>query len=225
MNTLAEILSSRVKAEIFRLLYGHPERELHLREIERRSGLSVSAVRQELQRLTRLGLIEFRNDGNRVCYRASTRHPLFPDLRNIVLKTAGLVDVLRDALKPLKIRLAFVFGSIASDSERAHSDIDLLVVGAASLRDLSDRLGADLTAILGREVNPVVLTPAEFIHRRKKDDHFLTTVLKAPKLFVIGDEDELEGMAGLRLAATAPDVSAGNPGPAKDRRSRFKRRK
>src|SRR5437762_1227170 len=107
MNTLAEILSSRVKAEIFRLLFGPVEQELHLREIQRRSGLSVSAVRQELKRLTRLGLIEPHRDGNRVYYRASSHHPLFPDLRNLVLKTAGLVDVLRDALKPLKIQVAF----------------------------------------------------------------------------------------------------------------------
>ena len=220
MNTLAEILSSRVKAEIFRLLYGHPDRELHLREIERRSGLSVSGVRQELKRLTRLGLVEPRKDGNRVYYRAASRHPLFPDLRNLVLKTAGLVDVLRDALKPLKIQVAFVFGSIAGESERAHSDVDLLVVGEASLRDLSDRLGADLTATLGREVNPVALSLGEFVRRRKNDDHFLTTVLKAPKLFVIGDEDELERMAGLRLAPAAPNLSAGNPRPAKNRRAR-----
>ena len=192
MNMLAEILSSRVKAEIFRLLFGNSEQELHLREIERQSGLSVSAVRQELTRLTRLGLVERRKDGNRVYFRAASRHPLFADLRNLVLKTVGLVDVLRDALKPLKIQVAFVFGSLASASERAHSDVDLMVVGRAGLRELSDRLGSDVVGIVGREVNPVAFTPEEFALRRKNDDHFLTTVLKAPKLFVIGDEDELE---------------------------------
>src|SRR4051794_3543655 len=101
MNALAEILSSRVKAEIFCLLFGQVERELHLREIERRSGSSVSAVRQELKRLVRLGLVDARKDGNRIYYRASKRHPLFVDLRNLVLKTSGLVEVLNDALKKL----------------------------------------------------------------------------------------------------------------------------
>src|SRR5262249_16268308 len=144
-NTLAEILSSRAKAEIFRLLFGPSRLELHLREIERRSGLNVATVQQELRRLVRLGLIESRPDGNRVYYRAAHGHPLFHDLRNLVLKTVGLVDVLRDALKPLKIRVAFVFGSIASATEQAHSDVDLLVIGEASLREISDRFGADVS--------------------------------------------------------------------------------
>lgn len=218
MNTLAEILSSRVKAEIFRLLLGNPDQELHLREIERRSGLSVSAVRQELKRLIRLGLIEPRKDGNRMYYRAVSHHPLFRDLHNLVLKTAGLVDVLREALKSLKIRVAFVFGSIASESERAHSDVDLLVIGKTGLRELSHHLGSDLGSTLGREVNPMALSPEEYIQRRKNKDHFLMTVLRAPKLFVIGDEDELERMAELRVASPASNVSAGSSRSAKNRR-------
>ena len=218
MNTLAEILSSRVKAEIFRLLFGHAERELHLREIERRSGLSVSAVRQELKRLVRLGLIEERKDGNRMYYRASKRHPLFADLRNLVLKTAGLVEVLQEALKTLKVQVAIVFGSIATGSERAHSDVDLLVVGNASFRDVCEVLG-DTTLTLGREVNPVAFSLEEFVRRQKEADHFLTTVLKAPKLFVIGDEDELERMGKLRLAPSASNVPTRNPRLIKNRGS------
>ena len=210
MNTLAEILSSRVKAEIFRLLFGHAERELHLREIERRSGLSVSAVRQELQRLVRLGLVEARKDGNRMYFRAGIRHPLFADLRNLVLKTSGLVEVLRELLKPLKIQAAFVFGSIASGKEGAHSDVDLLVVGKTSFREVCDCLGGtEIT--LGRDVNPVVLSLEEFVRRRKDNDHFLSTVLNAPKLFVIGDEDELERLGKPRMAPAASKLPARNP--------------
>jgi len=219
MTTLAEILSSRVKAEIFCLLFGHAERELHLHEIKRRSGSSVSAVRQELKRLVRLGLVEARKDGNRMYYRASKGHPLFVDLRNLVLKTSGLVEVLGDALKALKLRAAFVFGSIASGIERAHSDVDLMVVGDASFREVCDALSGTTTA-LGREVNPVAFSLEEFVRRRKDDDHFLMTVLNAPKLFVIGDDDELERMAKLRLAPAASIVAARNPRPVKNRRSR-----
>jgi predicted nucleotidyltransferase len=220
MNTLAEILSSRTKAEIFRLLFGPAKHELYLREIERRSGLNVMAVRQELQRLCRLGLVQARKDGNRTYYRANESHPLFQDIRNLVLKTVGLVDVLREALSPLKIDVAFVFGSIAGGTEQAHSDIDLLVVGQIGLRELSHRLGSDLSRTLGREINPIAMSPEEFKRRRGNADHFLTTVLKAPKLFVIGDERELERMAGVRMAAAASNIAAGNPRPAKHRRSR-----
>lgn len=111
MNALAELLSSRVKAEIFRLLFGLGPAELHVREIGRQSGLTEATVRQELRRLTRLGLVEVRRDGNRAYYRANSVHPLYPDIRNPVLKTAGLVDVLREALMDKRVRLAYVVGS------------------------------------------------------------------------------------------------------------------
>lgn len=193
MNTLAELLSSRVKAEIFRLLFRTPEAELHLRELTRQTGLSVGTVRQELQRLTRLGIVADRKDGNRICYRANQQHPLYPDLRNLVLKTSGLTDVLRGALEHLGIRLAFVFGSIARNEDQAHSDVDLLVIGDITLRQLT-KLLSGMAARIGREINPHLMTALEFARRKKSRDHFLTTVLASPKLFVIGTDHELETM-------------------------------
>lgn len=193
MNTLAELLSSRGKAEIFRLLFRAPEAELHLRELTRQAGLSVGTVRQELQRLTRLGIVADRKDGNRVCYRANQQHPLYPDLRNLVLKTSGLTDVLRGALEHPGIRLAFVFGSIARHEDQAHSDVDLLVIGNITLRQLT-KLLSGMAARIGREINPHVMTTTEFTRRKQERDHFLSTVLAAPKLFVIGTDHELETM-------------------------------
>lgn len=193
MTTLADLLSSRVKAEIFRLLFGIDGQELHVREMARRAGLAEATVRQELRRLSRLGVVEARKDGNRTCYRANVSHPLHPDIRNLVLKTDGLVGVLREALGHEGVRLAFVFGSLAGGTERASSDVDLMVIGRATLRDVSGRLGR-VSGTLGREVNPHVLTPGEFMRRRKAREHFLTRVLDSPRLFVIGRDDELEGL-------------------------------
>jgi DNA-binding transcriptional ArsR family regulator len=195
MNTLAELLSSRVKAETFRLLFSVPGRELHVREIERQSGLADATVRQELKRLARLGVVEVRRDGNRTYYRANARHPLYPDIRNLVLKTSGLVDVLREALAHPGIRLAFVFGSLANGSDKAHSDVDLFVIGSVTLRQLS-RLLSRVSEKLGREINPHVFTVEEFTRLRNARDHFVSTVLRAPKLFVTGSEHELEAMGG-----------------------------
>jgi DNA-binding transcriptional ArsR family regulator len=191
VNQLAELLSSRGRAEIFRLLFGPTRGELHVRELERRTGLSDATVRQELKKLSRLGVVEARRDGNRTCYRANDVHPLYPDIRNLVLKTSGLTDVLREALDGAgDVELAFVFGSIASNTAKAHSDIDLMVIGTIGLRQLSKRLSG-LEAKLGREVNPHVLTPEEFARRAGERDHFITAVLKGPRLFVVGGEDEL----------------------------------
>ena len=193
MSTLETLLSSRVKAEVLRLLFGVEARELHVRELERQSGLSVSTVRQELKRFAGLGLVVARPDGNRTYYRAQTEHPLFPDLRNVVLKTTGLVDVLRTALEGPGIQLVFVFGSVAEENAKARSDVDLLVIGTIGLRKLSRRL-AQAAAALGREIDPHVLSASEFARRRRARDHFLTMVLAGPRLFVIGDEDELTGL-------------------------------
>ena len=190
MNTLAKLLSSRVKAEIFRLLFGITPRELHIREIERQSGLADATVRQELRRLSGLGIVEARQDGNRVYYRANTRHPLYPDIRNLVLKTDGLVEVLHTALSSPDIQLAFIFGSIAAGTEAAESDVDLMVIGTISLRQLS-KLLSGLATRIGREINPHIFTVEEFAQRKKVHDHFLSAVLGATKIFVRGNEDEL----------------------------------
>lgn len=111
----------------------------------------------------------------------------------MVLKTSGLADVLRDALTHPGIRIAFVFGSMATSNGKAGSDIDLMVIGAISLRQLG-KLLSGVAAKLGREVNPHVLSPEEFAKRRKTREHFMTTVLGEPRLFVIGSEDELKAM-------------------------------
>jgi DNA-binding transcriptional ArsR family regulator len=190
MNMLAELLSSQGRAEIFRLLFGPVSRELHGRELERQTGLSDATVRQELKKLTRLGVVEARQDGNRTYYHANVAHPLYPDIRNLVLKTSGLTEGLREALGETDIQLAFVFGSIASGAEKAASDIDLMVIGTLTLRQLGTRLSG-LATKFGREINPHVLTPAEFARRVREQDHFITSVLKTPRLFVIGSEDEL----------------------------------
>jgi len=207
MNTLAELLSSRIKAEIFRLLFGAVTRELHVREIERQSGMADATVRQELKRLSRLGLVESRLDGNRTYYRANVHHPLYPDIRNLVLKTSGLVEALREALASVDIKLAFVFGSVAAGAESAESDIDLIVIGSLSLRQLS-RLLSGVAARVGREINPHVFTVEEFTRRMKARDHFISTVRAAPKLFVIGNEDELTTMGRERVVAPASNQPA-----------------
>jgi predicted nucleotidyltransferase len=193
-NSLAELLSSSVKAEVFRLLFGLDGKPLHVRELERRSGLAIGTVRQELDRLTRLSLIEARSDGNRKYYTARQDHPLYPEIRGLVLKTSGLADLLRNALKKEKgISVAFVFGSLAHGRERAHSDVDLMVIGTIGLRQLT-KLLSGVSDKIGRETNPNVFTPAEFRRRKRAGDHFLKSVLAEPRIFIIRDEHELAAM-------------------------------
>lgn len=193
MTGLVDIVSSRVKAEILRLLFGLCLPELHLRELVRRSGLSLGTVQQELRRLTRIGLVLARRDGNRVCYKANSEHPLFPEIKSIVIKTDGLAGLLTQALEAKGILVAFVFGSVARGEAGPESDVDLMIIGTVGLREVSQRLSG-LAGQLGREINPYILTPAEFCDRRARNDHFLTSVLSTPRIFVRGTDNELESM-------------------------------
>ncbi len=193
MSALSDILSSRVRAEIFRLLFGLNEKELHLREMERQVDLSLGTVRQDLQKLVKLDLVKTRRDGNRLYYRANTEHPLYPDIRHLVLKTAGLVEIFKNALDREGIEVAFIFGSLASSKERGESDVDLMVIGAIGLRTLSSRLSG-VSEQIGREINPHTLTVTEFRRRKREGNHFLTNVLESPKLFIIGNGNDLEAM-------------------------------
>jgi len=193
MSLLAELLSSRARAEIFRLLLSGTGEELHVREIERRSGLNDSTLRQELRKLVRLDLVQSRRDSNRVYYRAKTENPLYPEIRNLVLKTSGLADALKSTLKDKRIRVAFVFGSVARGEEKAGSDVDLMVIGQLGLRDLS-RLLSGIEEKIGREVNPHVLHEEEFRKRVRAKEHFVSSVMESPKIFIIGFHHELEAM-------------------------------
>jgi predicted nucleotidyltransferase len=190
MELLPDILFSRTRAEIFRLLFGISAEELHVREIERRSGLAIRTVSQELKKLEDRDLLSARRDGNRLYYSANRAHPLYSDIRNLVMKTIGLADILRQVLAVEAISVAFVFGSVARGDEGGESDVDLMVVGDVGLKELS-RLLVGVSERIGREVNPHVMDAVELRRRRASGDHFLLRVLESAKLFVVGDEDEL----------------------------------
>jgi len=194
MNALSAILSSRTRAEMFRLLFGaDPRTAFHLRELERLTGLSTGSLRQEIANLRKLGLISLRKDGNRTYYEADRRHPLFDDIHRIVLKTVGLVDVLKPALGVTGIRCAFVFGSIAQGTAKAKSDIDLMIIGSVGLRKVTSLLSG-MGNRLGREINSHVLTPEEYAERVQRNEHFVSTVMGSSRLFVVGTDDDLAAM-------------------------------
>jgi DNA-binding transcriptional ArsR family regulator len=193
MTALVDIVTSRVKAEIFRLLFGLNRPELHLRELARQAGLSLGTIQQELRHLTRAGLVMARRDGNRVNYRANPAHPIYNELCAIVTKSDGLAAFLSKSLEHPQIELAFVFGSVAHGIAGAESDVDLIVVGSIGLRKLTGLL-AGTSAKVGREINPHIFTAEEFRERLRKKDHFLMTVLREPKIFVKGSADELTTM-------------------------------
>jgi predicted nucleotidyltransferase len=159
------------------------------------------SVETQLNALREMNLIVSEKNGNRVYYSANNLHPLYPDLRSIVLKTVGLHDVLASALSDTEIEFAFVFGSVAALSEKPESDVDLMVIGditelrvAKLLRGVGDQLG--------REINPHVYTRREITRRVETNDHFLNDVMSKPRLFLVGNEHEFNKLAQLRVDST-----------------------
>jgi DNA-binding transcriptional ArsR family regulator len=173
-----------------------PEKAWYASELARRMGVPSSSLQRELRDLEKAGLLRMSRQGRMAYYQANTESPLYAELRGLMMKTAGLVDVLADALSPLarKLRVVFVYGSIAGSHEDSKSDIDLMVVGNVSPVELAVPL-RKVRELLGREINPSVYTPVEFAKKRAGKDHFLMRVLDKPKLFVLGDKDELEKIA------------------------------
>jgi predicted nucleotidyltransferase len=194
MSILQLLLSSKVRAEIFRILFGVNANECHMRELERGAGCTIGPVQTELKKLLAMQLVTSRRSGNRLYYRANRAHPLYPEIHSLVLKTSGLCDYLKECLSLRDdIDAAFVFGSLADGSDGATSDIDLMVVGSIGLRQLSTVL-VDFRATVGREVNPHVLSREEFARRRTAGEHFIGRVFASPRLFVKGTENDLAEM-------------------------------
>jgi predicted nucleotidyltransferase len=191
--SIATVLFTRTQRGVLALLFGAPDRSYYMNEIVRNAGLGVGTVQRELEALSACGLILVASVGNQKHYRANASAPIFEELRSIVRKTFGLVDVLRELLEPLapQLEAAFVYGSVAKSTDRAESDIDLMLV--------SDKLGyIDVMEIvtkaqqrLGREVNPAVYKCAEFRRKLAEDHAFLKRVMERPRLDVIGSSDEL----------------------------------
>jgi predicted nucleotidyltransferase len=200
-RSLSSVLFGRTRRAILSLLYGHPERSYYLREIVRKTGFGLGAVQRDLAQLTAVGIIERSASGRQVYFRANTESPVFTDLKNLIVKTAGAAGAMREALLPLRDRIsvAFVYGSVARGEETPQSDVDVLIVGEVSFGEVVKALQSTQER-LEREVNPSVYPAEEF--RRKVDErhYFILEVLSSPKLFVLGDEHELERLAGKRVA-------------------------
>jgi len=186
-------LFGRARREILALLFGHPDESFYLRQIARLAKTGQGAAQRELKRMADAGLLQRETRGRQVYFQAQPRCPVFRELRSLFSKTAGACEILRDALRPLagRIRAAFLFGSVARGGQRRGSDVDVLVVGDATFGEVVSAL-RPAQEKLRREVNPVVYPPAEFRSKRAQGHPFLAEVLGGEKIFLIGDERELE---------------------------------
>ena len=195
-QSLPSLLFPEYRRRVLGLLLLRPDEALHGREIARRTGLPAGTITRELTKLAEVGLLKRTKRGNQQVYSADTSGPIFTELASILRKTSGLADVLVQALAPAapKLRLAFVFGSVARGQETGGSDVDVMLIGDLGFREAVELLHP-CQATLGREVNPKLFSTREFTDKAATEP-FLIDVLAKPKIFLIGNAHDLEELVG-----------------------------
>ncbi len=189
------LLFPKTRREILAATLLHPDKWWYLSDLARALDAVPQALRRELNQLVAAGILQERSDGNRVYFKPDQQCPILRELQGIFLKTAGLVDVLRNALKAnaKRIRSAFVYGSIARGEELASSDVDLMIIGDIPISELASPL-KKAEDRLSRSVNPTVYSLREYRRKLRQGNNFITKVHSSEKLFLIGNEDELEAI-------------------------------
>lgn len=199
---LLESLFGKTRRAILALLYTHADESFHLRKILRLTGISPGAGQRELRRLSKAGIIRRSVRDKQVHFQADPDCPIHDELKSLMTKTQGVADVIRTMLEPLggSVKTAVLHGSIVRGSATKESDVDVLVVGDAAFAEVVERLGP-AQEILRREVNPCVMSEAEFQERISEGDHFLMSILGGALIPLVGDADEFVRMARERLAS------------------------
>lgn len=195
LQMLIDLLFGSYRKKVLSVLLLHPDVDYHVRELARLTGTPAGTLHRELARLAEGGLLLRKEQGNQVRYQANQQCPVFPELAGLLRKTTGAADMLASALAPLGVPLALIFGSVASGTETATSDVDVLVIGDAGFADVV-RAIYPVQQELGREINPVVYSAKEFKRRVGKKDPLALDILAKPKIFLTGNEDDLSQLAG-----------------------------
>jgi predicted nucleotidyltransferase len=163
------------------ILLARPDERLTLTEIGRRAQVPSSTAHREVDRLERYGLVTSERFAQARVVRPNEGSPYLGDLRSLVLKAYGPATVLAELLAPLAgVEAAYVFGSwaarLAGEPGPPPGDIDLLVVGNPDPAGL-DAVLQEAETILGREVQPTVVSPSEW---EAADSPLLRTIKGRP---------------------------------------------
>jgi predicted nucleotidyltransferase len=188
---LEQLFSSRVRVRLLTTFLTNPDARFYTRQLERLLDGSPYAIQRELRRLEAIGLLEAQPEANIKYYAVNKDFAIYPELKNIILKTTGVGDVLHEGLAKLgTVEQAFIYGSVAAGDEDGLSDIDLMIIGKVDLIRLSSVI-SQLEDSIRREINYIVYERREMERKLQEGDVFLNNVDSGPKIMLIGREDEL----------------------------------
>jgi len=193
---MLEILfSSKTRVEVLKLFLFNPQNSFYQRQISLLTHQPIRGVQREVIKLEKIGLIEKSVNGNRIYYKANRNCSIFEPLQELFLKSEGIGEVLKaDLEKKENVQIAFIYGSYARGQENLQSDIDLMVIGNISSKELSSILSKPKRE-LSREINYVIFPSKEIRARVRKNDHFIESVFRDKKIFIVGSEDGLKAIA------------------------------
>ena len=182
---------SRVRVKLFKIFFDRPQELYYVRQLTRLAEEEINAVRRELKRLDKRGLLKSEARGNRLYYYLNPTYDFYEDLLSLVSKSTGLGgDIRKNRVKLGKIKFAMVSGKFIRHKQRQASDVDLLVVGDVVLPELAALVRKE-EARRETEINYTVMTQEEFLFRKNRRDPFLLGILSKSRVMVIGDEEGL----------------------------------
>lgn len=189
---LTDLIISRVRVKMLTLFLGNPGMIFHVREIVRKIGEEINAVRRELAHMEKAGMVSKEQRANRLFYAFRRDYPLYFELMELIGKTSGLGwDILKHRAKLGKIKFAMLSGRYLRGLPRqAQTDVDLLVVGNVVLPELAQLVKGEEVR-REREINYTVMTEEEFSFRKSRRDPFVLSILEGSRVMLLGDEEEL----------------------------------
>ncbi len=194
---IGEALFPKIRRKALALFLLNPNKRYYFREAVRLLGDTPGSLHRELKSLTAAGILSVEQIGMQKFYRANPESPVFNELKSIAEKTFGIADVIRDVLRTeaeAKVDVAWIYGSVAGGQDTSSSDIDLMVIGNLSFRELVAIL-KPVEEQMQRPINPTLYSESEFQKKVQDENHFLSNVLKSDRLFVVGSEDDLARLA------------------------------
>jgi len=191
MAELTDFIISRVRVKLLKVFFYRPAELYYVRQLTRLTGEEINAVRRELHRMKKNGLVKDEQRGNRLYYYLNPSYDFYEDLLSLVAKSTGLGgDIREQRLKLGKIKFAMLAGKFVRHKHHEQSEVDLLVVGEVVLPELAQLVRKE-EARREREINYTVMSQQEFLFRKERRDPFLLGILSKSRVMVIGDEEGL----------------------------------
>ncbi|PJC28374.1 hypothetical protein CO054_00485 [Candidatus Shapirobacteria bacterium CG_4_9_14_0_2_um_filter_39_11] len=190
---LQDLVISKCRVKLLQTFLGQPNEIFYIRQLVRRIGEEINAVRRELDHLETAGIVKKENRGNRIYYWVDRNYPLYGDLLALISKTVGLGEtIIKNKNKIGRIKIAMLSGRFARGLPTKEGTVDLLIVGDILIPELGKIIRNEETKV-GKEINYTVMNKEEFEFRKKRRDPFLLGILTDSRIMLIGDELDLVG--------------------------------